>query len=59
MSMYHTLSMAICAGFLMMTLGGCEQEGPGERAGEKVDKAAEEAGEAMEKAGDKVKDATN
>ena len=37
----------------------CEQKGPAERAGEKIDKAAETTGDAIKDAGDKVKDAVN
>ncbi len=39
-------------------LPACDNEGPGEKAGEKLDKAAEKAGDAVEDAGDKIKDAT-
>ena len=39
-------------------VGGCEKEGPAEKAGEKIDKATEKAGEKIEEAGDKAKDAT-
>jgi hypothetical protein len=50
-------------------VGGCEKEGPAEKAGkeidktvekagEKIDKAMEKTGEKVEEAGDKVKDAT-
>ena len=41
---------------LLVALSGCEQKGPAEKAGEKMDNAAEQAGEQMEKAGDAVKD---
>ena len=48
---------------------GCQEKGPMEKAGEKIDKAAEKTvdkakegadavGDAAEKAGDKIKDAT-
>lgn len=40
-------------------LTACDQDGPMEEAGEKMDNAVEKTGEAMEDAGDKVKDATN
>ncbi|WP_373507297.1 hypothetical protein [Thiocapsa sp.] len=46
---------------LMLGAVGCEQEGPAERAGEKIDHAAERAGDkieqASEKAADKIEDA--
>ena len=37
----------------------CENEGPAERAGEKIDEAVEEAGDQVEKAADKVEEATD
>jgi len=51
-------SGTLCAGFLTLALGGCEQEGPAERAGEQVDEATEQAGEAMEKAGERMQEET-
>jgi len=62
---YKKFSMALCAGIMAIALGGCEQEGPAERAGEKVDEALEggtkgpmeKAGEEMDKAGEKVGEA--
>ncbi len=44
---------------ILFALGGCENEGPMEKAGEKIDEAVEEAGEAVEEAADKVRDATD
>lgn len=41
--------------FLGIGALGCEQKGPAEKAGEKVDEAAEQAGEKMEEAGEKMK----
>ncbi|HSO19379.1 MAG TPA: hypothetical protein VLT88_07980 [Desulfosarcina sp.] len=50
------LSRWIVAALLLAALGivqvGCEQEGPAERAGEKIDQAVEEAGDKVEKATD-------
>ena len=34
----------------------CEQEGPAEQAGEKIDEAVEEAGDKMEEAGDAIEE---
>ena len=63
------LKKLIVLGSALVFLGigalGCEQEGPAERAGEKIDEAAEqvgekaeelkeETGEKLEKAGEKV-----
>lgn len=43
---------------LPMTLAGCPaKEGPMERAGKSVDKAADTAGQKIEKAGDAIQDA--
>lgn len=47
MSILQKLTLAVCTGLLMFVLGGCEREGPGERAGEEVDEAVEEAEEAV------------
>lgn len=41
----------------MTVVSSCKEEGPGEKAGEKVDEAAEEVGEAVEEAGEAVQDA--
>jgi hypothetical protein len=38
MSLYKTISFAVCAGLLVAVLGGCEREGPAERAGKELDK---------------------
>ena len=49
----------LLAGAMLVSLTACEQQGPAEPAGEKVDTAVEKAGEQMEKAGDNIRDATN
>ncbi|MEX2480319.1 MAG: hypothetical protein WD928_05595 [Gammaproteobacteria bacterium] len=47
-------------GLLLAVLNtGCEREGPAERAGKEVDRAASDVGQALEEAGDDIKDATN
>jgi len=51
------LGTVLAISALLVALSGCEQKGPAEKAGEKMDNAAEQAGEQMEKAGDAVKDA--
>lgn len=54
----------------MMALSACEQDGPMEQAGEKIDNTADKAGDALndaaddasdslESAADEIKDATN
>ena len=41
-------------------LTGCEaDQGPAEKAGEKIDNAVENAGEAMEEAGDELEEASD
>jgi len=58
------LSMYVCASLLLFTAAACEREGPAERAGKQIDKAAEElksgatppAGP-LEEAGKKIDDA--
>jgi hypothetical protein len=42
---------------LMVGLFGCAKEGPGEKAGKKIDKTIEKAADQIEKAGDKIQDA--
>lgn len=34
---------------LMLAVGGCDQEGPAEKAGENVDQAVEKAGDTIER----------
>lgn len=46
-------------GIISFGIFACEQEGPAEKAGEKIDEAVEEAGEAVEEAGDKIREKTN
>lgn len=58
MSINKTLLAVVGVGMLAFVLGACEQQGPAEQAGEKIDETAEETGEAMDKAADKTKEAT-
>ncbi len=51
-----TASAALIA-FLLAGLMACTKEGPVERAGKEVDKAASKVGQQIEKAGDSVQDA--
>jgi hypothetical protein len=48
---------ALVLGVLAAGLSGCKKEGPMEKAGKEIDKAADKAGDKIEKAGDKIKDA--
>jgi len=43
--------------FLAAGLSGCKKEGPMEKTGKEIDKAAEKTGDKIEKAGDSIKDA--
>lgn len=40
-------------------VAGCEEKGPMEEAGERMDDALDDAGDAIEDAGDKVEDAVD
>lgn len=55
---YAAVSLGVC----LALLTGCEQKGPLEKAGQKIDKAVEDTGKEIKKAGekatDKVRDAT-
>ena len=52
---FFTLLLAVVF-FLMTGLLGCQNDGPAEQAGEKVDQAVESTEEAVEEAGDEVED---
>ncbi len=48
-------STAVAMTALLMALSGCQkQEGPAEKAGKDIDKAAQQAGEKIDKAGQKL-----
>lgn len=49
--------LTVLGGSAAAALSGCEEKGPAEKAGEKVDDALEKAGDKIEDAGDKVEDA--
>jgi predicted small lipoprotein YifL len=51
------LQIMVALGLALGMLTGCEQKGPAEKAGEKVDKAVGEAGKTMQKAGENVEEA--
>jgi predicted small lipoprotein YifL len=52
----------VSLGVSLALLTGCQQKGPMEKAGQKIDKAVEDTGKEIKKAGekaaDKIKDAT-
>lgn len=58
MRLGKTVSSALLMSMLLAALAGCQkQEGPAERAGKEVDKAAEKTGQQIEKAGENIQDA--
>ena len=52
------LNLLVAVVLLGLTLSACQKEGPAEKAGKEIDKAAKEAGQAVDKAVDSVKEAT-
>jgi hypothetical protein len=42
-----------------VALTGCEEQGPAEKAGEKIDDAVEDAGDKIDEAGDSVEEAAD
>lgn len=39
-----------------LALGGCDDDGPAEQAGESIDNAAERAGDSIERAGENIQE---
>ncbi len=54
MKKMHVLAVALLLG---LALTACEKDGPAERAGEEIDKAAKDVGRAVDNAAEAVKDA--
>ena len=52
------LNRLVAVTLLGLTLSGCQKEGPGEKAGKEIDKAAKDVGQSMEKAAAAVEEAT-
>ena len=48
------LNWLVAVTLLGLTLSACQKEGPAEKAGKEIDKAAKDVGQSMEKAADKV-----
>jgi predicted small lipoprotein YifL len=48
------LRLATALGLGLALLAGCEQKGPMEKSGKKVDKAVDDAGKEVQKAGEKA-----
>jgi predicted small lipoprotein YifL len=53
------IAFAVLLAATVLSIAACEQKGPAEQAGEKIDKAAETGAEAVATAGSEVKDAIN
>lgn len=51
--------LAVLAAAIMLNAAACEQKGPAEKAGEKIDDAAEKAGDAVATVGAKAGDAVD
>lgn len=52
------LKILVVAMLVGLALSACEKEGPAEKAGKELDKAAKDVGQAIERAGDAMKEAT-
>ena len=58
MTMGKAIGAALVMGALFTTLPACQkQEGPAEKAGREIDKAADKVGQQVEKAGGSIQDA--
>ena len=57
MKIGRRIIVALVVGILVAGVSGCKKEGPMERTGKEIDKAAEKTGDKLEKAGENVKDA--
>lgn len=57
--MYTRIFPVLTLAALGAVFAGCEQEGPAERAGEKIDEAVEQAGDTIEQAADKIEQKTD
>ena len=50
----HWLPIVLSLAVGFVVLAGCEQKGPAEKAGQKIDKAVEDTGKDLQKAGEKL-----
>ncbi len=53
------MSAGMLATAVTFGVAGCEEKGPMEKAGERMDDALEDAGDAIEDAGEKIEDKTD
>lgn len=58
MTLRTTLLSLLIPALLALGVTACK-EGPAERAGERVDRAADRAGDSIERAGDRTRDRVN
>jgi outer membrane lipoprotein-sorting protein len=56
MKMLKKILTVACMLAVLTVAFGCSEEGPMEKAGKKIDKAAQEAGQQMDKAAEDAKD---
>lgn len=59
MKPYRAVSAALLAVFVLAASGCQEPEGPAEKAGKEIDKAAASVGESIERAGEQLQKAAN
>lgn len=52
----RSITAALMLGILAFGVSGCKKEGPMERSGKEIDKAAEKAGRQIDRAIEKTKD---
>lgn len=57
MKTWEKIVSLLCGLMLIGFISACEQEGPAEKTGEKVDQAVEETQETMEEAGEETQEA--
>jgi len=55
---FKTITTVSIAAVFLVLLAGCEQDGPAEQAGERLDEAVESAGEEVEDAADELREST-
>ncbi len=51
------LAIALISFAAILPMVGCDNQGPAEKAGERIDEAVDDASDAVEDAGDEVEDA--
>ncbi|GJL57774.1 MAG: hypothetical protein NPIRA03_06310 [Nitrospirales bacterium] len=55
----NRMLLLVCFTGSLFFVVGCEQEGPAERAGERVDESMENTGERIEQAGENIQDSAD